>query len=118
MSSQRVCPLLCVVFFVLTRGLRFYAGRCFLEDESENNAESGLPSFATGELAQFMSSTKTIADIEQECASAPFQVALSARRSPRILSHRSSRMIAEQPLAVSQASCVYISQVQGDAYRD
>ena len=33
---------------------------CFLEDEDENTGEK--PSFATGELAQFMTSTKSIAD--------------------------------------------------------
>jgi hypothetical protein len=33
---------------------------CFLEDEDENTGDK--PSFATGELAQFMTSTKSIAD--------------------------------------------------------
>jgi hypothetical protein len=33
---------------------------CFLEDEDENTGDK--PSFATGELAQFMTSTKAIAD--------------------------------------------------------
>ena len=37
---------------------------CFLEDEAENTGD--LPSFATGPLAKFMSSTKTIADIQEE----------------------------------------------------
>eukprot|EP01052_Picozoa_sp_SAG31_P027569 SAG31_NODE_2590_length_5426_cov_4.118265_5_plen_73_part_00 len=33
---------------------------CFLEDEAENVGDK--PSFATGELAQFMTSTKKISD--------------------------------------------------------
>jgi hypothetical protein len=39
---------------------------CFLEDEDENTGDK--PSFATGELAQFMSSTKSIADAAEAYA--------------------------------------------------
>lgn len=39
---------------------------CFLEDESENTGDK--PSFATGELAQFMTSTKSIADAAEAYA--------------------------------------------------
>jgi hypothetical protein len=39
---------------------------CFLEDEDENTGDK--PSFATGELAQFMTSTKSIADAAEAYA--------------------------------------------------
>ena len=39
---------------------------CFLEDEDENTGDK--PSFATGELAQFMKSTKSIADAAEAYA--------------------------------------------------